>query len=670
MTLGIIFLVTLALIVPGAPTTESDELLKSLLELEGMVLSPKMWEYRKKIFEASWLAKEENETMSLESTYTFKELDQQRGGNLITRDVEVDILEENVTNWKDLTTPEFFDPRQINVTQEDGTIVTMVNKVVNQQTCGNCYLHSFVAAFEIAFVRATGKRVKFSEQEMTDCYFKGCDGGDYRMVTVLMSYIDKLSSKENYGPYLAGKYTCRQSTTPNNLGQVKVKGFVTVKPENVQAAIMSFGSVMTCMDWGISDGDRCRMDNYNAGSIVDYPEEKEKCRHSVVIVGYTSEFYIVRNSHGVTWGDKGYFYIKRGTNSCGIEGHMNAIVVEIRDHKKKKVSNKDGCPADKPKFCKPINTCVETGKSCVNKIDGVFTKENNKNMDIYKNRGKLSGPSFGNLLAHRRMEVRKNERSCKDKHSRCKFLEELYGCEHLITMEFCKNTCNNCPAEEEVEIRKIDLENRGFCFKPMISNGRVRNSPIMKSGEKLKVECNDGYTLTGKPVTCLIQNVFTNDDKDARLLPECIKLGSEDLVGNGATYTGSKNTYIDKNQREIRCENWNKDALEGILMGYKEGNKFKLGNHNYCRNPQGAAPVPMCLTRDPESEGDNTFPVFCFEHPGCDTCEGMASDHYPTDYCEKQRSEGNCAYRATESLELAKFMWINCQATCCARYCK
>ena len=57
---------------------------------------------------------------------------------------------------------------------------------------------------------------------------------------------------------------------------------------------------------------------------------------------------------------------------------MNAIVVEIRDHKKKKVSKNDGCPADKPKFCKPINTCVETGKSCVNKIDGVFTKEKNK----------------------------------------------------------------------------------------------------------------------------------------------------------------------------------------------------------------------------------------------------------------------------------------------------
>ena len=34
----------------------------------------------------------------------------------------------------------------------------------------------------MAYVKATGEKIKFSEQEMTDCYNDGCGGGDYKMV--------------------------------------------------------------------------------------------------------------------------------------------------------------------------------------------------------------------------------------------------------------------------------------------------------------------------------------------------------------------------------------------------------------------------------------------------------------------------------------------------------
>jgi hypothetical protein len=55
--------------------------------------------------------------------------------------------------------------------------------------------------------------------------------------------------------------------------------------------------------------------------------QKPHIGHSVVIVGWgTSEnnnpYWIVRNSWGAEWGNKGYFKMKRGTNNCEIEENV------------------------------------------------------------------------------------------------------------------------------------------------------------------------------------------------------------------------------------------------------------------------------------------------------------------------------------------------------------
>ena len=47
-----------------------------------------------------------------------------------------------------------------------------------------------------------------------------------------------------------------------------------------------------------------------------------KCRrgnHAVLIVGYESnEYWIMKNSWGKWWGEKGYMKMKMGVNICGI----------------------------------------------------------------------------------------------------------------------------------------------------------------------------------------------------------------------------------------------------------------------------------------------------------------------------------------------------------------
>lgn len=51
-------------------------------------------------------------------------------------------------------------------------------------------------------------------------------------------------------------------------------------------------------------------------------EPDEQCAHSadhvVVLVGFTPEVWIIRNSWGPGFGDGGYFYVKRGINWCGM----------------------------------------------------------------------------------------------------------------------------------------------------------------------------------------------------------------------------------------------------------------------------------------------------------------------------------------------------------------
>jgi len=55
---------------------------------------------------------------------------------------------------------------------------------------------------------------------------------------------------------------------------------------------------------------------------------KTSPNHAVTIVGQTeNQDWIVRNSWGESWGNNGYFIIKKG-NTCGICNH--AIVPEIK----------------------------------------------------------------------------------------------------------------------------------------------------------------------------------------------------------------------------------------------------------------------------------------------------------------------------------------------------
>ena len=75
--------------------------------------------------------------------------------------------------------------------------------------------------------------------------------------------------------------------------------------------------------------------NYESGIFHGCPEKKEPTNHAVTVVGYGTDdgldYWLVKNSWGDRWGDKGFIKMKRGVQMCGIGKKMVVWDCEKRD---------------------------------------------------------------------------------------------------------------------------------------------------------------------------------------------------------------------------------------------------------------------------------------------------------------------------------------------------
>lgn len=167
----------------------------------------------------------------------------------------------------------------------------------------------------------TRQLISLSEQELIDCDSEnsGCNGG---LMEYAFAYIQKAGgvTAENTYPYLAKDETCNSAKA--NARVVKIDGYEVV-PENDENALMqavanqpvsvsidASGYDMQFYSEGVFTG--------NCGTDLD---------HGVVAVGYGTtqdgtKYWIVKNSWGSGWGEKGYIRMQRGVNAkeglCGI----------------------------------------------------------------------------------------------------------------------------------------------------------------------------------------------------------------------------------------------------------------------------------------------------------------------------------------------------------------
>jgi C1A family cysteine protease len=184
-----------------------------------------------------------------------------------------------------------------------------VQKVKDQGQCGSCWAFSATAAIEsINFLNGSGTLLDLAEQQLVDCdkSESGCNGGMESDAIEWIAANGGQCAQKDY-PYTARDGTCKKTCTP--VGTVsKVVRFTG--EAKLQTNLINQPCTVA-VDAGSSD-----WQSYAGGVYAGHCGKQ--LNHAILAVGYTSTYWIVKNSWGSAWGAKGYIFMKRGSNICGV----------------------------------------------------------------------------------------------------------------------------------------------------------------------------------------------------------------------------------------------------------------------------------------------------------------------------------------------------------------
>ncbi|KAH3786615.1 hypothetical protein DPMN_164722 [Dreissena polymorpha] len=196
----------------------------------------------------------------------------------------------------------------------------VVTSVKNQGSCGSCWAFSALGSLEAIMVKNRGRTTDLSEQELVDCtkgrYGNyGCGGG---WMTNAFKYIRNARgvSTEKCYPYSGQDGTCRSRRC---IG-ASIRGYRNVgKSEHSLASSLSrvgpIAVAADCSDRGFT--------LFRKGIYYNPNCQANHLNHAMVAVGYINSsagnYWIIKNSWGTKWGDKGYVYMAKDKgDTCGL----------------------------------------------------------------------------------------------------------------------------------------------------------------------------------------------------------------------------------------------------------------------------------------------------------------------------------------------------------------
>jgi cathepsin L len=230
---------------------------------------------------------------------------------------------------KNLKVPVSFDWREHGV----------VTQVKNQITCGACYAMAAIAAIESQNYIVNGELKSLSEQEIVDCarsFFSfGCRGGiDYKVFDYVKANRG-ISTDRDY-PFKGKDGECQKHVQRS---PIDVEGYGIVSSlgdhETVKKALISKGPLMISLDFNHESFMR-----YSRGIFYDDDCVDRDLRHAALLVGYGvekgEEFWIVKNSFGESWGEKGFIRMSmHGGSNCGVSSYPIFPILKKSERKDK-----------------------------------------------------------------------------------------------------------------------------------------------------------------------------------------------------------------------------------------------------------------------------------------------------------------------------------------------
>ena len=200
-----------------------------------------------------------------------------------------------------------------------------VTPVKNQAACGSCWAFSATGALEGVYSIKNNELKDFSEMELVNCSRtygnNGCNGG---LRSYAYDYIvdNKIGLGEDY-PYRPVDGRCN---LPADKERVGITGYHGLEPANVNGllAALEISPVAVALEV-MRD-----FQLYNGGIYKGSKSCGSGLNHGVTAIGFSDQeggYFIVKNSWGLGWGEKGIIRLAIGTGSgtCGIANDYDAV---------------------------------------------------------------------------------------------------------------------------------------------------------------------------------------------------------------------------------------------------------------------------------------------------------------------------------------------------------
>jgi len=202
-----------------------------------------------------------------------------------------------------------------------------VTPVKNQGQYGTCWSFGATGTMErMSFAQSKLALESVSEQELIDC--SPCGGYVGCCLSWYVSNTNGQANTEASYPYKGRSGTCQKDTAA--IAKMHVKDRVCEangaknNQDNVLADLIKYGPGACLIDAGCISG-------YRSGIISNCPKKAGSIDHATLFVGAGTDggvpYWIVKNSWGSSFGEGGYYKMKRNTDppQAGVPGGIFGV---------------------------------------------------------------------------------------------------------------------------------------------------------------------------------------------------------------------------------------------------------------------------------------------------------------------------------------------------------